>query len=331
MSYNTNNITRQQKESIFLLSIGTSLEYFDLMLYVHMTVLLNELFFPPSDPLTTQLITALAFCSTYVFRPIGGFVIGRIGDKIGRKKTIIITTSIMAACCITMANVPTYAEIGITASAIIITCRVLQGFSSMGELVGAKLYLAETLKKPYRYMYGGIVGAQSELGGFCALIVASFTISSSFNWRIAFWIGAVIALVGLVARTRLRETPDYVDFRRRLKIKTAIFDKLELLKNFSLNYKEKINKKAVFAYLLVRFIGPTCLFITYVTTGSFMKERFGFSSEDVIHQNAKVSMLTVIGILITAFFSKKHHPIKIAKIYITIFSVYLLFIPYWFD
>ena len=137
-------LTRQQKESVFLLSIGTFLEYFDLMLYIHMAVLLNDLFFPQDDPAVAKILGAFAFASTFLFRPIGGFVIGRIGDKIGRKKTVMITTFVMAGCCVTMAALPTYAEIGITATVVMILCRALQGFSSMGEVTGAQLYVMES-------------------------------------------------------------------------------------------------------------------------------------------------------------------------------------------
>ena len=99
-------LTKQQKEAIGLLSIGTILEYFDLMLYVHLSVLLNDLFFPKTDPMMAKLLGATAFCMTFVLRPIGGYVIGSIGDAIGRKTTIYITTFIMA-------TLPTYEEIGI--------------------------------------------------------------------------------------------------------------------------------------------------------------------------------------------------------------------------
>ena len=101
-----NKLTRQQKEAVALLTMGTFLEYFDVLLYIHMAVLLNDLFFPQTDPLTAQLFTATAFCSTYILRPIGGFVIGRIGDSIGRKPTIMITTFVMAISCLVMAGLP---------------------------------------------------------------------------------------------------------------------------------------------------------------------------------------------------------------------------------
>ena len=94
------SLTSQQKQAIGLLSIGTFLEYFDLMLYIHMAVLLNGLFFEPSDPFTASLYTAFAFCSTYVLRPLGALVFGWIGDNVGRKHTVVITTAMMSISCV---------------------------------------------------------------------------------------------------------------------------------------------------------------------------------------------------------------------------------------
>ncbi len=93
------SLTKEQKRAVSLLSVGTFLEYFDLMLYVHMSVLLNELFFPETDPYTASLISAAVFCSTFVFRPIGALIFGYIGDKHGRKATVVITTMMMAMSC----------------------------------------------------------------------------------------------------------------------------------------------------------------------------------------------------------------------------------------
>ena len=94
------SLTKQQKEAIGLLQIGTFLEYFDLMLYVHMAVLLNDMFFPKTDPHTAALLAAFAFCSTYVLRPFGALIFGYIGDTIGRKTTVIITTFLMSISCV---------------------------------------------------------------------------------------------------------------------------------------------------------------------------------------------------------------------------------------
>src|SRR5689334_17285052 len=97
---NFSSLRKDQKEAIGLLSIGTFLEYFDLMLYVHMAVLLNELFFPKTDLRTAATVQAFAFCSTYLLRPFGALLFGWIGDNIGRKSTVIITTTLMSISCV---------------------------------------------------------------------------------------------------------------------------------------------------------------------------------------------------------------------------------------
>ena len=151
-------LNKEQKGAIFLLQIGTFLEYFDLMLFVHMAVVLNEIFFPKFDPFTNSLLSAFTFCSTFALKPIGALLFGYIGDKVGRKHTVIITTMIMAISCIIMANVPTYAQIGIAASWVITICRALQGMSSIGESIGAELYTAELIDPPLRYKAVGYIG-----------------------------------------------------------------------------------------------------------------------------------------------------------------------------
>ena len=122
-------LTKKEKEAVGLLSIGTFLEYFDLMLYVHMAVLLNDLFFPKTDnPKMLYIYGAIAFCSSYILRPFGGLLIGWVGDKYGRKVTILITSFSMAIACLIMSSVPTYEKIGIAATFIVTGCRMIRIF-----------------------------------------------------------------------------------------------------------------------------------------------------------------------------------------------------------
>jgi MHS family proline/betaine transporter-like MFS transporter len=110
-----NRLSKEQTHGIALLSVGTFLEYFDFMLHVHLAVVLNDLFFPKGDPKWDACIPALTFSSNFIFRPFGGLLFGYIGDLVGRKVTIILTTVLIAICCITVASLPTYAQIGILA------------------------------------------------------------------------------------------------------------------------------------------------------------------------------------------------------------------------
>ncbi len=211
------SLNRKQKEAVGLLQIGTFLEYFDLMLYVHMAVLLNELFFPKTDPHTTNLLMALSFSSTFVFRPFGALLFGYIGDTVGRKASVVITTFIMAFSCIIMGFLPTYAQIGIAAAWTLTLCRLAQGLSSLGEIIGAELYLTEITKPPHQYPIVALISFSACAGGMAALGLATLATSYGFNWRIAFFVGGVVAVVGSIARTGLRETPIFIGAQRKAK------------------------------------------------------------------------------------------------------------------
>ncbi len=186
-------LNNSQKKAVGLLSVGTFLEYFDLMLYIHMAVLLNELFFPKTDHFTASLLSAFAFCSSYVLRPFGALVFGFIGDFIGRKSVIVITTIIMAITCTTIAVLPTYAQIGITASWIITICRMVQGMAASAESRGAEIYITESVKPPLQYPLVAIITVFSAVGTSFALGVSSiFTNVNIFGtesqyWRVAFF------------------------------------------------------------------------------------------------------------------------------------------------
>ncbi|MFY9589418.1 MFS transporter [Rickettsia endosymbiont of Halotydeus destructor] len=315
------SLTRKQKEAIGLLSIGTFLEYFDLMLYVHMAVLLNDLFFPKSDPKVASLLSAAAFCSTYVLRPFAAFILGWIGDNIGRKSTVIITTFIMAISCLVMANLSTFEEKGIIVSWIMIICRMSQGVSSMGEIVGAELYITETTKPPAQYIYVGIILIASLFGGMAALAFGVISANYLLNWRYAFWGGAIIALVGLVARTRLRESTEFVDAKRRIK---------NTLEDFGINtqklpYKEyieeKVNKKTALAYFLVVISGSACFYLIYVHCASLLKTNFNYSPAEVMKNNFYVSVAQLVLMVLLVLLTLKFPPLKILKVRAIMFLV----------
>ena len=117
---------------------------------------------------------------------------------------------------IVMANLPTYSQIGITAAWIVTLCRIIQGMSSMGEVVGAELYLTEMIKPPLRYSAVSSMTVAATVGVNVALGIAFVVTSFGINWRMAFWFGAAIALIGSIARTSLRETSEFVDAKKRI-------------------------------------------------------------------------------------------------------------------
>ena len=322
------SLSREQKEAVGMLSIGTFLEYFDLLLYVHMAVLLNELFFPTYDTYSAAILSAFAFCSTFVFRPFGALLFGWIGDKIGRKSTVIITTIMMACSCLTMFSLPTYAQIGITASILVTICRIVQGMSSLGEVVGAELYLTETTKPPVQYPIVGLIAVFADIGGVAALGVATLVTMHGFNWRLAFLFGTVIALVGAVARTRLRETPEFADANKRLANKLEVFGLVKDDISAKQLLEHKVNIKTLLSYMAIESTGPIIFYFVYVYCSNILKNTFHYTSGQIISHNFIISLAFLIVSISYTYLSYKIHPLKIARTRLIIFLVGILFYPY---
>ncbi len=305
-------LKRDQKEAVGLLQIGTFLEYFDLMLYVHLSVLLNELFFPKTDQRTAALIAAFTFCSTYVFRPIGAMLFGYIGDHIGRKSAIIISTTMMAVSCFFMSILPTYEEIGIFASIAMIACRISQSFSATGEVIGAEIYLSEILPPPASYQLVSWVSELCTLGSLAALIAASLVFKCGANWRAVFILGGMIALSGAVARRRLRETSDFL--------------KAQACKNKSLA-KAKTSKQTSLAYFFIYSGFPLCFYIIFIHCSDFLKYSMHYTAAQIIDHNLFLTWCsTIVGVSIILMV-KKFHPLKILKVRAIASSVVLFAMP----
>jgi MFS family permease len=328
-------LNNNQKEAIGLLQVGTFLEYFDLMLYVHMAIVLNELFFPQTDAHTASLLSALAFCSTFIFRPFGALIFGWIGDNIGRKATVVITTFMMSVSCIVMANLPTYAQIGISAAWIVTICRIVQSMSAMGEVVGAEIYLTETIPAPLRYPIVASLDPVTALGGTVALGIAYLVTTLEYNWRIAFWIGGGIAVVGTIARTRLRETPDFVDMKRRMyrAIQNSTngnttLTPTQLLKNHNPALLERVNKKTAICLFFIQCTLPVFFYFAYVNCSDVLRNSFGYSAEQIIRHNLILSIVDFFALSFWAILSYKIYPLKILKTKLTIFSIFFLLCVY---
>lgn len=319
----------EQKKATAILLAGTFLEYFDLMLYLHMAVFLNELFFPKISPHLSNLIAATGFCSVFVFRPIGALFFGYIGDIYGRKSTVIMTTTMMSICCIAMAFMPTYQQIGITAAWLVTICRIVQGLSSMGEVIGAQIYLSELIKKPDCYPIVNFIGCSCVVGSFAALAMSNAVLGFGFEWRIAFLIGALIAIVGSVARTALRETPEFANAQLKLKkiFKQANLEADDILKSDPI-VNEKVNQKTSLAYFFLQCGRPVCFYFLYVYCACILKNSFNYSPQQIIQHNLIVSFAEFIVMLFNTYLCYKICPLKIIKVRVYVFCIFIIFLPY---
>jgi len=319
------SLTKEQKEAVGILSIGTFFEQFDIMLYIHMAVLLNELFFPQTDQNVASLLSAFTFCSTFIFIPIGALIFGWVGDNIGRKSTVVLTTLLTALSCLTIAFLPTYAEIGIKASIIMIGCRILQSIASMGEVIGALVYITEFTKPPIRYYAVALIPVLGYSGGLAALGIASLIVYAEVNWRGIFVFGALIALVGIAIRTKLSETKDFANASKRLQTQYNVNHDEEDL------FYDESYKKTSFAMFCTQCAWPLCFYFVSIYCSQMLKSQFEYSVLDIIKHNFVISIFPVVSCFIRAKLSKRLHPLILFKYSLIISFFFFIIIAFYLD
>lgn len=325
-------INREQRKAFGLLSIGTFLQCFDIMLYIHMAVLLNEIFFPATDPFTASLLSAFSFCSTYLLAPFGALIFGYIGDYFGRKVVVIMATFLMGISCIVIAILPTYAQIGIMASWILTACRIIQGMASAAETRGAEIYLTESIQPPIQYPLVALLTAFSAVGTMVALGIGSiFTNTHIFydnesSWRIAFLVGAAVALVGAIGRTSLRESEEFTNKKNKVKNNFSS-NQIELNDTNLRIIDQQPTTLTSISYFLIQCARPPCFYFIYIYCGDLLKQECNFNANQVINQNFLVSIIDLFGLVVLAYLSYKVPPLKILKVKLFLFFSALIFFP----
>lgn len=194
--------------------VGTTLEWYDFYLYALCAALVfGPLFFSSSDPVTGQLGALATLAVGFVARPIGGVIAGHFGDRVGRKKMLVLTLLIMGSATVAVGIVPTYQQIGLWAPIILVALRIIQGLAMGGEWGGAVSMAIEHAPANRRALYAsapmvgpgaGLVLANLMLLALIALTGDNFT---QWGWRIAFISSAVLIVVGIYARRQLHESP----------------------------------------------------------------------------------------------------------------------------
>jgi hypothetical protein len=194
----------------------------------------------------------------------------------------------------------------------------------MEEVVGAEIYLTESSEIPERYPLVSSIHIASALGGTFALLVGILSISYNFNWRYAFYIGASIALVGAVARTALRETPEFIIAKRQRDNQIKM-----ILGGVALAEEPtKLNKKTALSYFAIQCARPACFYFTYVYSCTILKNAFDYSVLDIITHNFLVSLVDTAGLITVVYLSYRIHPLKILKAKLIISLPIVLAMPF---
>ncbi|WP_428490877.1 MFS transporter [Rhodopila sp.] len=206
----------QSRRAIGAATIGNVMEWYDFGVFGFLAGSLALNFFPRDDPRTSLLNTFLIFGVGLVFRPLGGIVIGRMGDRRGRKPALVLTILMMAVGTVMIGLLPTYSAIGVLAPVGLLAARLLQGFSTGGEWGGSTAFMAEWSVEGQRGFYTSLqqmsVAGGSLLGvGLAALLTSWIGVQAinDWGWRIPFLLGGLFGPIGLWLRRRVDETPPF--------------------------------------------------------------------------------------------------------------------------
>lgn len=209
--------TRGLRKVVAASLIGTMIEWYDFFLYGFAAALVfNQLFFPNHDPLVGTLLAFATYALGFVARPVGGIVFGHFGDRIGRKRLLMLSLILMGVATVLIGLLPTYADIGIWAPILLIALRLVQGFAVGGEWGGAVLLAAEHGDARRRGYWASWPQAGVPLGLILAAgVLASVSARQSdaefvaWGWRVPFLLSAVLVIVGWWIRISIDESPTF--------------------------------------------------------------------------------------------------------------------------
>lgn len=209
--------------------IGTTIEFFDFYIYATAAVLVfPHLFFPESDPTSATLKSFATFSIAFFARPLGAFLFGHFGDKVGRKATLVAALMTMGLSTVAIGLLPSYDSIGVWAPLLLALCRLGQGLGLGGEWGGAVLLATENAPDNKRTWYGMFPQLGAPLGFILSagiFLILTETMSNeqflNFGWRIPFILSVLLVAVGLYVRLKITETPQFqkaIDKRQRVTV-----------------------------------------------------------------------------------------------------------------
>jgi MFS family permease len=192
---------------------GNALEFYDFLTFSYFAVYIGRTFFPFATGSDSLLFTLITFGVGFLTRPLGGIVIGNMGDRIGRRPAMVLSFTLMGLGVIGLALTPSYAQIGMAAPVMVVLFRLLQGFALGGEVGPSTAFLVEAAPPERRGFYGSLQYMTQDtavlLAGVVGTVLASVLTDrqlTDWGWRVAFLLGAVIVPFGIIARRNLPET-----------------------------------------------------------------------------------------------------------------------------
>lgn len=269
--------------------IGSSIEWFDFFLYAAVaSIIFNTQFFVTDDAFLSTILAYFGLALSFFIRPLGGVIFAHIGDRVGRKKTLIITLSLMGLATAGIGLLPTYAQIGVAAPLLLLLFRLIQGLGIGGEWGGALLLATEYAPKNQRGLFGSFPQMGIPIGlvlayGFFFLLtwIMPEEMFLAWGWRIPFIFSLLLVIVGLLIRKGLDETPAFVAMQKEAAEKNEV-RRLPIIEIF------KKHPKEVLITTGAKFVetGPFYIFTTFIVG-------YGVASLDVSFEFMMLSIMAV--------------------------------------
>ena len=214
-AFDNNKIPVQKLWQVIIASsVGTVIEWYDFYIFGSLSAIISLSFFPKNDPTAAFLSTLAAFGAGFIARPFGGIIFGRLGDRIGRKYTFLLTLLLMGGSTFAIAFIPSYSQIGLVAPAILLFLRIIQGLALGGEYGGAATYVAEYAPDAHRGKYTSYIQTTATLGFFVSIIVVLVCQNiigaedfKEWGWRIPFALSGILVVVSYFIRRNMHESP----------------------------------------------------------------------------------------------------------------------------
>lgn len=303
--------------------VGSSIEWFDFFLYASVaSTIFSSQYFVSDNEALSRMIAYFGLALSFFIRPFGGIIFSHIGDKIGRKKTLVLTLTLMGIATVGIGLLPTYNQIGILAPLLLLFFRLVQGLGISGEWGGALLLATEYAPKNKR----GFFGSVPQMGVTIGMVLGSlsfYTMTSvlseeafqSFGWRIPFILSAFLVLFGLWIRKDLDETPDFKETVAAGKV-----PKLPIVDTFKKHWKEVIVTSCA------KFVetAPFYIFGTFIV--GYATTTLGFTFGTVMLVVMTSAILTTLLIPVMGAWSDKMGRRNLYLIGVTCMFLYM--IPY---
>jgi metabolite-proton symporter len=269
--------------------VGTTVEWYDFFLYgVAAAAVFPHVFFPnTTDPLQATLLSFATYWIGFVFRPLGGLVFGHFGDKLGRKKLLIVSLLMMGVATFAIGLLPSHAQVGVLAPVLLTVLRCVQGFALGGEWGGAVLIVSEHGSPEHRGFWASWPQAGAPAGQLIAngllAFLAVFQSDESFlawGWRIPFLLSAVLVIVGLWVRLQVEESPIFRQATERADARAAagVIDKMPVLLVLRTYPREILTAMGARMAENVSYYIFTIVITTYVTTQLDLGKSFALNA-----------------------------------------------------